>query len=101
MAATLQLVREGTGMELRRGTFQVVLDGNDVASIEGKQTIEVPIELGRHTLQVTAGRYTSRRLAFDTGGGEVVNFRCWGGRVWPVYVAAILKPDLALTLKSE
>ncbi len=64
MAATLQLVREGTGMELRCGTFQVVLDGNDVASIEGKQTIEVPIELGRHTLQVTAGSLHQPKTGF-------------------------------------
>ena len=31
VAATLRLVREGTIMELRRGTFQVLLDGDDVA----------------------------------------------------------------------
>jgi hypothetical protein len=34
VAATLQLVRAGVGVELRRGTFQVVLDGNDNGSIE-------------------------------------------------------------------
>jgi hypothetical protein len=101
VAATLQLVREGVGMELRRGTFHVVLDHNEVASIEGKQTIEVPLEPGHHTLQVKVGRYTSRRLTFDADEGEVVNFRCWGGRVWPLYVASIIKPDLALTLKTQ
>jgi hypothetical protein len=101
VAATLQLVREGIGMELRRSTFHVLLDGNDVASIEGKQTIEMPIEPGHHTLQVKAGRYTSRRLPFDTADGEIVNFRCSGARVWPLYVASIAKPDLALTLKRQ
>ena len=54
VAATLQLVRETGGlMELRRGTFHVLLDGNDVGSIDRHQTIEVPIEPGHHTLQVT------------------------------------------------
>jgi hypothetical protein len=51
VAANLQLAREGFGFELRRGTFHVLLDGNDVASIEWKQVIEVPIEPGHHTLQ--------------------------------------------------
>jgi hypothetical protein len=101
MATTLQLVREGSIMELRRGPFRVVLDGNDVGSIESHQTIEVPIEAGRHTLQVKAGRYTSPPRPFDTADGEIVNFRCYGGRIWPVYLASIVKPDLALMLKQQ
>ncbi|HEY4851414.1 MAG TPA: hypothetical protein VII22_11490 [Streptosporangiaceae bacterium] len=75
-AATLQLVREGFGFELRRGTFHVLLDGNDVASIEWKQTIDVPIKPGHHSLQIRAGRYSSRIRSFDTADGEIVNFRC-------------------------
>jgi hypothetical protein len=101
VAATLHLIREGTIMELRRGTFQVLLDGDDVGSIEPHQTIEVPIQPGHHNLQVKAGRYRSRRDPFDTAEGEIVNFRCYGGRIWPIYVASIVKPDLALTLKRE
>jgi hypothetical protein len=101
VAATLQLVREGTIMELRRGRFQVLLDGDDVASIEPHQTIEVPIDPGHHELQVKAGRHTSRSGPFDTADGETVTFRCYGGRIWPLYLASILKPDLALTLKRE
>jgi hypothetical protein len=101
VAATLQLVREGFGIELRRGTFQVVLDGNAVGSIERHQTIEVPVEPGHHTLQVKAGRYTSRRRPFDTADGETVSFRCMGARIWPLYVASIVKPDLAVALDRE
>ena len=102
MAATLQLVRETGGlMELRRGPFHVLLDGNDVGSIDRHQTIEVPVEPGHHTLQVKAGRYTSGRRPFDTADGEIVNFRCNGAVIWPVYLASIVKPDLALTLKHE
>jgi hypothetical protein len=101
VAATLQVVREGFGMELRRGTFHVLLDGNDVASIEWKQAIEVPIEPGHHTLQIKSGRYSSQKHSFDTADGEVVNFRCNGARIWPLYVASIVKPDLALALKRE
>jgi hypothetical protein len=100
VAATLQLVREkGVVMELRRGTFRVLLDGNDVGSIDSHQTIEVPIEPGHHTLQVKTGRYTSGRHPFDAADGDIVNFRCSGARIWPIYLASIIKPDLALTLK--
>ena len=101
MAATLQLIREGFGMELRRGTFHVVLDGNDIGSIERHETIEAPVEPGHHTLQVMAGRYTSRRRPFDTTDGEIVSFRCMGARIWPLYVASIVKPDLAVALNRE
>ena len=102
MAATLQLVREtGSLMELRRGPFHVLLDGNDVGSIDRHQTIKVPVEPGHHTLQVKAGRYTSGRRPFDAADGEIVNFRCNGAVIWPVYLASIVKPDLALTLKHE
>ncbi len=101
MAATLHLIRKGTIMELRRGTFHVLLDGTDVASIESNRAIEVPIEPGHHTLQVKVGRYTSPRRPFDTTDGAIVNFRCYGGRTWPIYLASIIKPDLGLTLKSE
>ncbi len=102
MAATLHLVREKKNvMELRRGTFRVLLDGDDTGSIDMHQTIEVAIEPGHHTLQVKAGRYTSSRRPFDAADGETVNFRCSGARTWPVYLASIVKPDLALTLTHE
>ena len=102
MAATLQLVRETSGlMELRRGPFHVLLDGNEVGSIDREQTIEVPVEPGQHTLQVKTGRYTSARRAFEAADAEVVNFRCNGAVIWPVYLASIVKPDLALTLKHR
>lgn len=102
MAATLQLVREKNFvMELRRGTFHVLLDGTDVGSIESHQTIEVPIEPGHHILQVKTGRYTSGRHPFDAADGDTMNFRCSGAQIWPVYLASLVKPDLALTLKHE
>jgi hypothetical protein len=47
------------------------------------------------------GRYTSQRRPFDATDGEIVNFRGYGGRIWPIYLASIVKPDLALTLKYQ
>jgi hypothetical protein len=102
MAAALQLTRETSGlMELRRGPFHVVLDGNEVGAIDRHQTLELPVEPGHHTLQVKTGRYTSGRRSFDAADGEIVHFRCNGAVIWPVYLASIVKPDLALTLKHE
>lgn len=102
MATTVHLVREtGVLMELRRGTFQVLLDGKDAGSIERNETIEVPTDSGHHTLQVKAGRYSSSKRSFDVTDGETIQFRCNGAVIWPVYLASLAKPDLALTLKHQ
>jgi hypothetical protein len=42
VAATLHRLRDGFGIELRRGSFHVLVDGSEVASIQAKQTIEAP-----------------------------------------------------------
>jgi hypothetical protein len=103
VAAILQLVREGPGIlfELRRGTFHVLLDGNDVGTIEWHQKVEVPLQPGHHTLQVRAGRYASRERSFDAANEEIVNFRCAGALIWLLYVASIAKPDLGISLRRE
>jgi hypothetical protein len=102
VTATLHLVRERNfAIELRRGTFRVLLDGNDIGSIDMHQTIEVPIEPGHHTLQVKTGRYTSGRHSFDAVDGETVSFRCNGALIWPVYLASLVVPSLALKLQPE
>ncbi|HEY6310445.1 MAG TPA: hypothetical protein VIY52_06505 [Streptosporangiaceae bacterium] len=101
MTATLQLAREGFAIDLRRGTFHILLDGNDAGSIEWHQKVEVPLEPGQHTLRISAGRYTSRERSFDAADEEVVNFRCIGANLWPLYIASIAKPDLGIALKRE
>jgi hypothetical protein len=101
MSATLRLTREGTGIELRRGPFEIKVDGNDLGSIQRHETVEKSLEPGRHTLRLQAGRYSSQDHSFDIAEGDVVEFRCHGAMVWPRYVASILKPDLAISLKRE
>ena len=101
MPATLKLTRQGFGLELRRGTFSIVVDGTDVGSIELHDTIELPVTPGRHTLRVHKGRYSSRDVTFDVADGEVANFRCHGAMVWPRYVASIIVPSLAISLTRE
>jgi hypothetical protein len=101
VTATLRMTREGVGIELRRGRFDIVADGNTVGSIENHETIETQLEPGPHTLRLRAGRYSSRDHSFDVANGETASFRCHGAMIWPRYVASVFKPDLAISLKQE
>jgi hypothetical protein len=98
---TLRVTREGVGMELRRGTFEVTLDDQIVTRIERGDTTETPLMAGHHRLKIRAGRYSSPPYDFDSADGDVVNFRCHGAMMWPRYVASIFKPDLAVSLHRE
>jgi hypothetical protein len=101
VSGTLRLTREGFGTELRRGRFEISVDGKSVGSIERHETIETPLEPGEHILRIRAGRYSSRDCSFAVADGEVVNFRTHGAMVWPRYVASIVRPDLGISLERE
>ncbi len=102
MSATLRLTRETPfAFELRRGTFEIAVDGKTVGAIKSHETVDTPIEPGHHTLQLQAGRYSSRDHSFDLADGEVASFRCHGAMIWPTYVVSFLKPDLAISLRPE
>jgi hypothetical protein len=101
MAATLKLTHRTIGVEVRRGTFDVVVDGKHARSLELNDTIEMPVEPGRHTLQVRNGRNSSRSLTFDAAEGETVAFRCGGKRILPIFLASFVVPSLALSLKRD
>jgi hypothetical protein len=81
VSATLSVTREGAGIELRRGPFEINLDGGSVGSIKRHETLETPLEPGHHTLRIRSGRYSSQDHSFDVADGEVVNFRCHGAMV--------------------
>jgi hypothetical protein len=49
MTATLKVTHKAIGAEVRRGTYDIVVDGNLAGSVEMNDTIEIPIEPGRHT----------------------------------------------------
>jgi len=99
MSATLKLTHRAIGVEVRRGTFDVMVDGEQAGSLELNDTIELPVEPGRHTLQVRNGRNSSRAHTFDAADGEIVAFRCTGKRILPIFLASFLLPRLALSLK--
>jgi hypothetical protein len=64
-------------------------------------TIEIPVEAGRHTLQVRSGRNSSRTATFHAVEGQVIAFRCTGKRFLPIFLVSFLVPRLALSLRPE
>src|ERR1700738_3387735 len=101
MSAALKLTQKAIGREVRRGTYDVVLDGERVGSVDMNDTFEAPIESGRHTLQVRSGRNSSRTKAFDAADGETVAFRCTGKTILPIFLLSFVVPGLALSLRRE
>jgi hypothetical protein len=102
MSATLKVTRElSFGIELRRGRFEISVDGNGAGSLDNHETVETPLEPGPHTVQIRHGRYTSREQSFDAADGDLVSFRCHGTRIWPLWVASTFVPTLAISLKRE
>ncbi len=101
MSATLKLAHKAIGAEVRRGPYDVVVDGELVGSVEMNRTIEIPVESGSHTLQVRNGRESSSAETFDVAEGEIVAFRCTGKRFLPIFLASFILPRLALKLVRD
>jgi hypothetical protein len=101
MAATLKLTHKTIGVEVRRGTYDAVLDGERVGSVVMNDTFETPVEPGRHTLQVRNGRNSSRTTTFDAAEGEIASFRCGGKSILPIFLLSFVVPSLALSLRRE
>ena len=99
MAATLRLTHKAIGVEVRRGTYDIVVDGQRAGSVEMNDTIEIPIEPGRHTLQVRNGRNSSRTQTFDAAESQTVAFRCTGKSFLPIFLASFVVPSLAIHLR--
>lgn len=101
MPATLRLTRDQSiPIELRRGRFEVSVDGITLGSIENHDTFEAQIDPGRHVLRLDKGRYASRNFMFDVADGEVVDFICHGARVWPTWLLSFAIPSLAISVRQ-
>jgi hypothetical protein len=101
MSATLRVTREGFGTELRRGDFDIAVDGKKKGTIKWHEAIEIPVTAGHHSFKLKSGRYTSRDQQFDVVANEVAYFRCHAANIWPTYVASILNPDLAIFIRQD
>ena len=98
MSATLKVTHKAIGAEVRRGAYEIEVDGRRVGSVNMNDTFETAVEPGSHTLQVRNGRNSSRAETFDTADGEIVAFRCTGKRFLPLFLASFVVPRLALVL---
>ena len=101
MPAILKLTHKAIGVEVRRGTYDILVDGQPAGSLEMNETIEIPVEPGRHIVQVRSGRNSSRPRTFDAAEGENVAFRCTGKSVLPIFLASFIVPSLAISLRRQ
>jgi hypothetical protein len=101
MPATLAVTHRTIGVEVRRGPYDVVLDGKRVGSVNLNDTFEMPVAPGPHTLQVRSGRNSSRTRTFDAKDDEFIGFRCSGKAILPVFLLSFVVPSLALSLHRE
>ena len=99
MSATLKLTHKTIGVEVRRGTYDVVVDGKRAGSVELNETVDIPVEPGRHTVQVRTRRNSSRSKTFDVAEGEIASFRCSGKSILPIFLLSFVVPSLAISLR--
>jgi hypothetical protein len=98
--ATVRLARtwSGIGFGAQSEQWDIAIDGTVVGSIANEETVEVAVEPGHHTLRLGSGRHRSVERSFDLAQDEVAVFSCYGPRFWPLLLAALVKPDLWITL---
>jgi len=86
---------------VRRGTYDVVVDGKRAGSLEMNEAVDIPLEPGCHTVQVRNGRNSSRTKTFDVAKGGIASFRCGGKRILPIFLSSLVIPSRALSLKRN
>jgi hypothetical protein len=102
--ATIRLSRAASlspllGME----AYNISIDGRVVGAIAAGETVEVSVTPGRHSLLLRGrGRNRSPLRALEVAEDAVESYRCHGPRYGPPHVvAALIKPDLWISLKRE
>ena len=106
---TLRLERRRTALAWTAGAalsgankpWTIAIDGTEVGALAPNETVEVAVAPGHHTLRLGRGRHVSPERSFDVAQDEVVSFHCHGPRFWPQMVAALIKPDLWITLRRS
>jgi len=101
VSATLRLTHKAIGAEVRRGTYEVLVDGQRAGEVAMNETLDVTVAPGRHALQIRDGRNSSKTHSVDAAEGETVTFRCTGKRFLPIFVASFVVPRLALALVRQ
>jgi hypothetical protein len=94
MTATLKMTHKTIGVEVRRGTYDVMVDGHQAGALQMNDTIKISVDPGRHTLQI-------RVQTFVVADNQTVSFRCTGKSFLPVFLLSFVIPSLALHLRRE
>ena len=98
--ATMRLVRTWSGIGLgAQSEWNIAIDDIVVGAIANKETVEVSVAPGHHTLRLGSGRHRSPERSFEVAQDEVAAFSCNGPRFWPQLLAALVKNDLWITLR--
>jgi hypothetical protein len=101
MTATLKITHKAIGVEVRRASYDIDVDGQRVGSVKMNDSFELPVETGQHTLKIRSGRKSSRTQTFEAAEGQTVGFRCTGKSALPIFLASFIVPSLALQLRRE
>lgn len=102
MTTTLKVTRRWAGLTDRNRNWQVIVDGAVAGSLGKREAAEVEIEPGHHTLRVKqSDRFLSRERSFDAKDEQVVSYACHSQRLWPLYLASLVKPELWIVLRRE
>jgi len=110
--ATVRLSRKGwlSSHSVRARTWRVEIDAVLVGSIANEQTVELPVESGRHTLRVRSFRYLlSPQESFEATEGQLVGFSCHPRSLTPIIatrwvvwlLATLLRHELWISLKPD
>ena len=99
MTATLKVVHKAIGIEVRRGAYDILVDGVSVGNVKMNHTTSVPIDPGRHTLQVRHRRSSSRPVAIQAAESQTLVYRCTGKSFLPVFLLSFVMPSLALQVR--
>jgi hypothetical protein len=111
-SASVRISRKGWGSSrsTHNRIWNLVLDGDVAGSIGNEQTIELPVEPGRHALGVTSMRYlVSPEESFEADEGQVVGFSCHPRSLTPLIftrwmvwlLATLVKHDLWISLRPD
>jgi hypothetical protein len=99
--ATLRLSRVWTGVFGSNEEWPIAIDGAVVGAVANNETVDVSVEPGAHTLRLGTGRHRSGERTFELAQDEVVGFQCHGPRMWPIWLAALVKSDLWISLRRD
>ena len=105
MPATLKLTRRSFPLEnfnvVGRRPFEITLDGTVVGTLHNRETVEMAVDAGHHTLHLSEGRRISPSRSFDSTDGETVAFSCHGSGSVLRFLASVVRPVVGISLERS